>query len=546
MRLMNLIVKAPYTVLFILFATIAIPTLNSDFLFIDDIKLIVENHRLGISPDNLSAVFSRPLGQIFDAEYYPTRFIYYRPALNLLYMFNNLVWGINPVGFHISNLLLHFCTTVIIYHIGIVLFRGGKGFALLAASIFCVHPVHNELIGRVAMNENLLGFLMVLSLYYYLKEQKIASVAVFACALLTKESAVMLPFVLMLFELRKSRVKETIKALLPYAIVMAVYLGVRSAVVGPPGNINIIVNWLETFLTSAQALSVYIRLLLVPYPLSFYYPSWEFTSLYQLDILISIITCMLLVYVIWRTKDDNVISPLIVGVVILLLPVIYKANQLILGLDSVFIAERQLYIPAILFSLCIAALFNKYYGSTLHKILIAAVICSLPFMVYLTYTSSSIWRNSDALISSFVKNYPDSMIAHQEKIGGLIKKGDLDSALIEFKASLRDKSKNDTNVTYKLNSSYSKKLKGYAGLIDKYDLVAYQPIHADLHYAIGQYYRDKNDIDSALKKFKTVIVLQPHSVEAHTELGNIYMKKKLYADASREYKLALKETYKDH
>ena len=68
-----------------------------------------------------------------------------------------------------------------------------------------------------------------------------------------------------------------------------------------------------------------------------------------------------------------------------------------------------------------------------------------------------------------------------------------------------------------------------------------QPAYANLHYNIGQVYLEKNDIDTAMKKFKTSLVLQPHSVEARTALANIYMKKKMYKNASNEFKLALRD-----
>jgi tetratricopeptide (TPR) repeat protein len=86
-----------------------------------------------------------------------------------------------------------------------------------------------------------------------------------------------------------------------------------------------------------------------------------------------------------------------------------------------------------------------------------------------------------------------------------------------------------------------KQFKNLQAMIEKFSLADYQAEYADIHYNIGRVYLAKNDIDSALRKFKTALILQPHLVDARTSLARIYMKKHLYADASREYKLALKD-----
>ena len=128
MPLLKYLDKVPYAVLLFVFASVSISTLNSDFLFIDDTVLIVDNPQLNFSLANLAAIFVNPLGQIFNAADYPVKFIYYRPILNVLYMFNKAIWGINPVGFHISNLLLHLLTTILVYRIGLQLFTNNGWF----------------------------------------------------------------------------------------------------------------------------------------------------------------------------------------------------------------------------------------------------------------------------------------------------------------------------------------------------------------------------------------------------------------------------------
>lgn len=540
MQLLKRLEKTPYAVLMILFAAVSVTTLESDFLFIDDTVLILNNPQLHFSLSNLISIFIKPLGQIFDASEYHIKFIYYRPALNLLYMLNNAIWGINPVGFHISNLVLHLATTLVVFRCGLVLFAGNRSAALLAASLFCVHPVHNELIGRVAMNENLLGFFMALSFYWYLNNRRQLSIGVFVCAVLTKESAVMLPVLLFFFELTRAPVTNAARFLSPYAVVIVSYLATRAAVVGIPDEMSFGGNFVEQFFVSISALAAYIRLLIVPFSLSIYYPVWKYVSLFQFDLLVSVAICTISACLFWRCRYDNIMAPLFVGTAILLAPVVLKANELILGSDRGFIAERQLYVPAIFFSLLAAAFVFRLKEENAGRIATAVMMLVIPLFAIKSVEACSLWTDDAAVNSAFAKYFPASILAHKHKGSLLYEAGDLDGALREFRAALPTR-KEDLSLVSAATPDHStaKKFKNLASLFERYDLASYQPEYADIHYYMGRIFLAKGDEDAAMRKFKAVLVLQPHSVEARVALARIYLGKKTYRDASREYKLAL-------
>ena len=541
MRLIEILKKFPYAVLLILVATISFSTFNSDFLFIDDTILIVNNPQIHFSMANLLAVMTKPLGQIFDAADYPLLFIYYRPALSLYYMLNNIVWGINPVGFHISNLLLHLFTTILIYRTGLLLFDRNKGLSLLAAALFCVHPAHNELIGRVAMNENLLGFFMAVSFYYYIKGRRSLSLVAFAIALLAKESAIMLPFVLLVFELRKQTVKNAARYMAPYVALMAVYLVLRTTIVGFPDAYSGSGNLLESLLSIFVALATYLRLLFLPYPLDIFYPTWKFISPFQGDLLLSVSIYLLIGCALWRLKGEKLVASLLLGIVVLLVPVALKANEMILGADRAFIAERQLYVPAMFFALLVSALIYKY---RMHqsKYLITVFISVIALFAYLSNTTTVVWANSEVLTAKFINDHPNSMVSNITSGNKLLAEGDTVRALEEFKKALPAAKEKVISKNDKIQKDApAKKFKNMTALLDRYGIAAYQPEYASVHYHIGRVYLAKNDLDTAQKKFKTVLVLQPHFVEARIALARIYMEKRLFPDASREYKLALKD-----
>lgn len=543
MRILHALEKRPYIIILLLVALVSVHSLKNSFLFIDDIDLIVDNPKLNLSLEEIAAIFSKPLGQIYDIADYPGKFVYYRPALNLFYILNAGIWGMNPVGFHLNNLFLHLMTTIFIYRIGLLLFNKDMLFALMAASLFSVHPVHNELIARVAMNENLLAFFVVTSLYYYLKDNKKISLAAFALALLAKESAVMLPFFYFILEIREYDFKKSLTAVAPFLATLGIYLVARTIVVGMPEGVQMN-SW--TVLVACSALADYLRLLFVPYPLNIYYPYypvWKLTSPFQIDILMSVSVCLFLVYALWKWRNNRLLFLLLTGTVIMLFPVLFNANQLILEFERVYIAERQLYVPSIFFSLLIAGIIMKYPDIQAKKYLISGFFAVIPIFILTTISASDVWENDDEFKSRFIRDHESTLLAHKYRGEILFKQGDLDGALIEFKAALPSAdSRSVEQIAAK--TAGGKKFKDFANLLDCYDLAAYQPGFAEVHFDMGQVYLAKNNTECAISKFKTALALQPHFQEARIRLAEAYSKNGNLRDARREFQLALKDIHK--
>ena len=64
-------------------------------------------------------------------------------ALPISYAIDYNFWGLNPIGYHIVNILLHTLNAILIYIIAKQLIEN-KIIALLSSLFFAVHPVHVE------------------------------------------------------------------------------------------------------------------------------------------------------------------------------------------------------------------------------------------------------------------------------------------------------------------------------------------------------------------------------------------------------------------
>src|SRR6058998_3018459 len=197
--------------LVIAFSTFAafLPTLHNQFVSWDDDKNFLENPDYrGLAWTNLRWMWTTHLG-----HYIPLTWM----TLGLDY----LLWGMNPLGYHLTSLLLHAANAVVFFFIvRRILTRAlpspsERGYALavsagVAALGFAIHPLRVESVAWVTERRDVLSGLFYLSaILIYLRACEGGargrgwywlSVAVFVCALLSKSMVVNLPVVLLILD----------------------------------------------------------------------------------------------------------------------------------------------------------------------------------------------------------------------------------------------------------------------------------------------------------------------------------------------------------
>ena len=183
-------------------------TLHSPFVF-DDRTEIVENPSIRSLSD--------PAGIV--------RHSITRPVTNLSYALDYAAWGEDPFGFHLTNVALHVANVLILFALAAGLGRElaparspvttALG-AFAAAGLLAAHPLMTEAVGYVSGRaEVLCATLFLGSLWFF--RRAFASPArpvtaavlpgglLFLLALATKESAAMLPAVLLLYDVLRPR-----------------------------------------------------------------------------------------------------------------------------------------------------------------------------------------------------------------------------------------------------------------------------------------------------------------------------------------------------
>lgn len=183
-----------------------LPALHHEFLNWDDDRNYVDNpHYRGLGLRELRWMFTT------------LHMGHYIPVTWTTFGLDYLLWGMNPAGYHLTNILFHAATALAVYFLSLRLLRLAltaasdrdlRIGATLATLLFAIHPLRAESVAWVTERRDVVsGLLYVLAVIAYLKAVDGAdragpkyywtSVGLFAGALLSKSIVVSLPVVLL-------------------------------------------------------------------------------------------------------------------------------------------------------------------------------------------------------------------------------------------------------------------------------------------------------------------------------------------------------------
>ncbi len=157
------------------------------------------------------------------------------------------IWGMDPVGHHLTNILLHAANSFLVFLLILKLGRKAE-VSVACALMFVAYPVHMESVSWISSRSDLLcAFFYLLALLAYLRERKSTSLGhwpslIFFClALASKEMAMSLPLILILLDIAfpQQKVRSPEKqwrTYIPYFGLLAAYLMFRFLFLGGMGG----------------------------------------------------------------------------------------------------------------------------------------------------------------------------------------------------------------------------------------------------------------------------------------------------------------------
>lgn len=140
------------------------------------------------------------------------RELHYRPFMLIPHAFDCLVWRFNPIGYHLTNILIHAACSVLVFLIANAVFKSfrlGNDLlgAFLSALLFAVHPLHAEAVSWIAGRvDSFCTLLYLISLYSFIHSKHsgngyvraVSYISAFA-SMMCKEIGAALPAVIGLY-----------------------------------------------------------------------------------------------------------------------------------------------------------------------------------------------------------------------------------------------------------------------------------------------------------------------------------------------------------
>jgi tetratricopeptide (TPR) repeat protein len=364
-------------------ALIYVATLSFGFVY-DDIPQILKNpavHEWRFVPQYFTS-------HVWAAIYPNSSGNYYRPLFLLWLKVNYALFGANAWGWHLTSVLCHVLATWLVFRIAEKL-SGDRLTAFLTALIFGVHPAHIENVAWISgVTDPLMACFLLGSLYAFLNSQEhrgnsaragrlrnvALSLGLFAGALLVKETAVVLPLLILAFIVifndfesdddggrRESALVAAIRAALPYVVVVLIYGFVRFRALGRWSHPTVPVGWPEVLLTWPAVLWFYVRHLLLPFRLSEFYSLDYLRQASAQAFWLPLALVLTSAIAVWwlsaltRGRARNVTRLALVLIIVPLLPVL-DLRSLTAG-DIVH--DRYLYLPSVGFALLMAILIRE-------------------------------------------------------------------------------------------------------------------------------------------------------------------------------------------
>ncbi|MGD0277968.1 MAG: tetratricopeptide repeat protein [Smithella sp.] len=530
----------------------------------DDHVYVLENIHIqsGITFDGFRWAFSTKFFGLWN------------PLVWLSFMFDYQLHGLNAGGYHLTNLILHILSALLLFWL-FNRMTGAVWRSAFVAAFFALHPLHVESVAWISERKDVLSaffWMLTLCLYVYYTEKPVIKrylpvLFSFVLALLSKPMVVTLPFVMILLDywpLNRLQSRE-IAAKEPENISVAANKGKKknkenkvalkknissadSRKLPETGIAGIIPLWqlwekipfliLSTILviitlyipedqkTSLKALSLssrlanapvafvtYLAKTFMPSDMAYYYPFSDQLPVWHVfgaALVIIVISAAVIV-------TAKRLPYLFVGwlwYATTILPVIGIIQVSLVMPYSM--ADRYHYLPSIGLAVMLAwgipLLINS--EDIRKKILFPASIAALSIMAVLTWRQCGYWRDSASLFSHALQVTKDNYLAHNSLGSALFKNGKIEEAMYHYNEAIR---LNPDGADFYNNRGicYFGLDKPQSAVEDYNKAIILNPNFADAYYNRGVAYVKLGRQKSAFDDFNEAIRLKPDSADAY-------------------------------
>jgi tetratricopeptide (TPR) repeat protein len=484
------------------------PVWRAGFIWDDDVHLTANPCIVG------------PLG---FKEIWTTRAADICPLVLTTFGLEHALWGLEPLPYHLVNVLLHGACALLLWRVLRSLRVQG---AWLGAAFWALHPVEVESVAWITEMKNTeSGLFFLLSILFFVRWLRVkdfgariedgwnyALTLLFAAlAMASKSSTVILPVVLCLCAwCLKSRWDWRQGARLAPIFLMSIAASALSmwtqslqlATITDPQWVR---SWPARLVTAGDSVWFYLGKLLCPYPLMTIYPRWQIDGGQWLSYL-PLLAVVFLFSVLWLQREpwSRACCFAFAYFTAALLPVLGFIDNFIFHYSLVF--DHFQYLASIGPLALIGTGLARFSRRLPEKPFLHAILCA-ELLLILGFTSwKRIWayENPETLWTDTLAKNPNCWVGDNNLGLVFLQKGQVDQAIAKFQKALE------------INSSYGE-------------------ARSNLGLALFQ----KGRLDEAIMNYQKALEMNPKSFVTHDDLGTALFQKGQVGEAIVQYKLAL-------
>jgi len=451
---------------------------------------------------------------------------FYRPLQSITHGIDYILWKDKPEGHHAANIIFHILAGIAAYLMLKKILPVNTAF--LAALFFTIHPAQTEVAAYISGRSDAMAAFFIMLAVMVFEKNIVLSCISFVLAVMSKESAMITPFLIILYFYFSARLfeprsknnnivrastegasRELFKKISPFIIIAIIYGALRltvfnfSKTVGEnlPQPFSYVPIWLR-FCTFLKALPVYFGILIWPFGLHMERQMELAGSIFEPQAFSGLLILAGIFFTAHRLRKIN--AAMLFSACWFFIAIFPNSN--IIPINAL-IYEHWLYLPSLGFFITIAWLIEELSkrGKALQYAAIFITVLITLFYIWRTTERNREWRDHISFYESSIKYAPDSGRLHNNLAMAYSDKGRPEDAIREYRKTI--------------------------------SLGDYYP---QTHFNLSNAYLGKGDYESAMEELKRSIEIDNNFLYSHESLAVLYFNQKRFDDARLEAEFLLK------
>jgi protein O-mannosyl-transferase len=523
----------------ILTFTVYSDTFKNNFISWDDPTLVVTNNDIqSISIENIRKMFTNS-------------YVYmYVPLTVLSFALEYKFFGLNPLHYHIDNLMLHLLNVILVFFF-IRLLTKKLDISIIVALFFGIHPMHVESVAWISERKDVLyAFFFLSGLITYIRSQKlevrsqknkylIFTFILFILSLLSKSAAVSFPVVLVLIDYYLIGFKFQVSSFkfqfnkLPFFILSIIFgiIAIHFQSIGEKAGDMIDLSHYSIFdriVLDCYSAAFYIVKLFIPSGLcaSHFYPV-KLSGMFPIECYLSVALILGIVISIILIKLAQLKKDLIFGTLFFLSTIVFFL-KIVPSVGFVITGERFSYIPytGLVFAtgrICLGITENKklitHNTKLKTQILIALLVITSVIYSIMTYERNKVWTNSLSLYNDVLEKNPGATSQIINRGMTKCNLGDFSGAIEDFDRVIENSPQNAK--AFFCRALAKSKLGNKKSAIEDYSrVIEINPTLTAAYYSRGMAKSESGDKIGAIEDFNKDIEINPNHSDAFISRGN--------------------------